>query len=115
MANDVAISCSFATARELHDHICVCQSFLDTNQPTKRKMSDKRSSCIEDLSNELWLDTFDYLDSTNLFLAFYGINKRINQLLVSQKFVSLSLSNSIDGSNSVGKFFQVYNEIVEYT
>ncbi|CAF0802102.1 unnamed protein product [Adineta steineri] len=44
-------------------------------------MLNRNPSCIEDLANELWLDMFDYLDWINLYSAFYGINKRINQLL----------------------------------
>ncbi|CAF1238315.1 unnamed protein product [Adineta steineri] len=44
-------------------------------------MLNRNPSCIEDLANELWLEIFDYLDWINLYSAFYGINKRINQLL----------------------------------
>ncbi|CAF3875657.1 unnamed protein product [Rotaria sp. Silwood2] len=38
---------------------------------------------IESLSNELLLDTFEYLDAYNLYQAFYGLNHRINGLLQS--------------------------------
>ncbi len=71
-------------------------------------MSDGKRSRIEDLSNEIWLEIFDYLDWINLFLAFYGINKRINQLLVSIKTLSLYSSYLVNQSNSIYLFFQVY-------
>lgn len=70
-------------------------------------MSDGRLSHIEDLPNKLWLEIFVYLDSTDLFMAFFGINQRINYLLISQKLVLLSLSNTRNSSKSIYGFFQV--------
>ena len=71
-------------------------------------MSDGKRSRIEDLANEIWLEIFDYLDWINIFLAFYGINKRINQLLVSIKTLSLYSFYLVNQSNSIYIFFQVY-------
>lgn len=70
-------------------------------------MSDEQPSRIEDLPNELWLEIFCYLDYINLFSAFYGINKQINELLVSSKILSLysSFFNFHSSSNYV--FFKV--------
>jgi len=70
-------------------------------------MSDEAPSRIEDLANEIWLEVFDYLDWINLFLAFHGINKRISELLVSIKVLSLYSSYLIKHSNSIYIFFQV--------
>jgi hypothetical protein len=39
------------------------------------------SNRLESLSNELFLDIFEYLDAYNLCQAFYGLNHRINTLL----------------------------------
>ncbi|CAF4962206.1 unnamed protein product [Rotaria sp. Silwood1] len=38
---------------------------------------------LESLSNELFLDIFEYLDAYNLYQAFYGLNNRINGILQS--------------------------------
>lgn len=70
-------------------------------------MSDEGPSCIEDLPNELWVEVFNYLDWINLFLAFHGIKKRINQLLMSIKVLSLYSSYLIHHSKSIYIFFQV--------
>lgn len=73
----------------------------------QKKNVGKKPLRIEDMPNEMWLSIFNYLDSTQRFLAFHGLNARINQLLISEKFYSLSLSNSIDRSNFIIDFFQV--------
>ncbi len=72
-------------------------------------MSREKRSRIEDLANEIWLEMFDYFDWINLFMAFYGINKRINQLLVSIKTLSLYSYYFVNQSNSIYIFFQVDN------
>ena len=37
----------------------------------------------ESLPNEIWLTVFTYLSSRHIWRAFFGINKRLNQLLTS--------------------------------
>ena len=39
---------------------------------------------LEQLVNELLLKVFDYLNCLTIFRAFYGLNHRFNQLIVSQ-------------------------------
>ncbi|CAF3076733.1 unnamed protein product [Rotaria socialis] len=46
-------------------------------------MSLTTNSKIEDLSTELWLEIFAYLKIRQQFHAFYGLNKRFNQTLLS--------------------------------
>ncbi|CAF4309275.1 unnamed protein product, partial [Adineta steineri] len=64
-------------------------------------MSNRNPSCIEDLANELWLEMFDYLDWINLYSAFYGINKRINQLLMNIRTLSIYSSYLINYLNTL--------------
>ncbi|CAF1409965.1 unnamed protein product [Adineta steineri] len=71
-------------------------------------MSDEVPSRIEDLPNEIWLEVFDYLDWINLFSAFYGLNKRINEFLLSIKYLSLYSSYLINSSNSIYICFQEF-------
>ncbi|UJR12563.1 hypothetical protein I4U23_016739 [Adineta vaga] len=71
-------------------------------------MFDKKSSCIEDLANELWLEVFEYVDWINLFTSFYGINERINQLIQSIKSLSLYSSYLVERSNSTYILFQEF-------
>lgn len=40
---------------------------------------------IEDLSNELWLDVFNYLNLYEQFKAFSDLNKRLNAILFSYR------------------------------
>ena len=74
--------------------------------PAKRRKTEVRTD-IECLPNELWLTVFNYLDWINLFSTFYGINKRINQLLMSINTLSIYSSYLITHSNSIYIFFQV--------
>ncbi|CAF0967257.1 unnamed protein product [Adineta steineri] len=64
-------------------------------------MSNRNPSCIEDLANELWLEIFDYLDWINLYSALYGINKRINQLLMNIQTLSIYSSYLINYLNTL--------------
>ncbi|CAF5210743.1 unnamed protein product, partial [Rotaria magnacalcarata] len=38
---------------------------------------------FESLPNEIWLSIFTYLPSRHIWRAFFGINRRLNQLLTS--------------------------------
>jgi hypothetical protein len=40
---------------------------------------------IEDLSIELWLEIFSYLNILHQFNAFFNLNKRLNQILFSYR------------------------------
>ncbi|CAF4166802.1 unnamed protein product, partial [Adineta steineri] len=71
-------------------------------------MSNEVPACIEDLANDLWFEIFGYLDWINLFSTFYGINKRINQLLMFVNVLSLYESYLINHSNSIYIFFQEF-------
>lgn len=77
------------------------------DEVNKEDMSDRAPSRIEDLANELWLDVFGHLDWINLFMAFHGINKRIDELLVRIKVLSLYSSYFTIHSNAIYIFFQV--------
>jgi hypothetical protein len=48
---------------------------------------------FDDLSNELLLDIFDYVDPRNLFHTFLNLNSRINNLLASLKCLPLIVNN----------------------
>ncbi|CAF2125395.1 unnamed protein product [Rotaria magnacalcarata] len=48
-------------------------------------MSLTMNSKIEDLSTELWLEIFAYLKIRQQFNAFFGLNKRLNQTLLSYR------------------------------
>ena len=70
-------------------------------------MSNETPTCIEDLANEIWLEIFGYLDCINLLSAFYGINKRFNQLLMSINTLSIYSSYLINQSNTMYMLFEV--------
>ncbi|UJR17482.1 hypothetical protein I4U23_004377 [Adineta vaga] len=71
-------------------------------------MSVERRSSIEDLANEIWLEMFDYLDWINLFSTFYGLNKRINQLLMCIKILSVYSSYLINQSDRIYLCFKEF-------
>lgn len=77
------------------------------NEVKKNEMSNERPSRLEDLPNEVWLEVFSYLDWINLFMAFYGIKKRINQLLTSINSLELYSSYLLYQYNSICILFQV--------
>ena len=75
---------------------------------TNEQMSDEISKLyIENLPNELWIEIFKYFDWMNLFSAFYGINKRINQLLMSIKVLSIYSSCLINYHHQIYLYFRV--------
>ena len=75
---------------------------------TNEQMSDEISKLyIENLPNELWIEVFKYFDWMNLFSAFYGINKRINQLLMSIKVLSIYSSCLINYHHQIYLYFRV--------
>lgn len=77
------------------------------NKIDRKEMSNRVPSRIENLPNEIWLEVFHHLDWINVFSAFYGINKRINQLLMCINTLSLYSSCLINYSNSIYVYFQV--------
>ncbi|CAF1514311.1 unnamed protein product [Adineta ricciae] len=40
-------------------------------------------NCLEKLSNEIFYEIFDYLDGFDIFRAFYGLNHRLQKLLIN--------------------------------
>ncbi|CAF1600489.1 unnamed protein product [Adineta ricciae] len=58
----------------------------------QKKISVQRRSCNEDLANELWLEMFEYFDYVDLLKAFFGLNRRTNQLIQSIKILLLRSS-----------------------
>jgi len=53
---------------------------------------------LEQLPNELFLQIFAYFDLRNLQLTFWGLNSRLNTLLLSIPNISIDLENSNDYS-----------------
>jgi hypothetical protein len=71
----------------------------------KNKEMSGQFSRIEDLANELWFEIFGYIKTEDLFMSFDGLNKRINELLLSINIISLSYSDL--NKDSILKFFKV--------
>jgi hypothetical protein len=51
---------------------------------------------LEDLSNELIIEIFDYTKISDLSVAFWNLNKRFNQLIRSLRYLSLNLTKNED-------------------
>lgn len=45
-------------------------------------MFTKKITCLEDLSNELFYDIFEFLDLPHVYQAFYSLNARFNRLII---------------------------------
>ena len=62
------------------------QSF---NHETKksRSLCSKSMTCIETLSNEVFLEIFDYLDGCDILNAFSNLNSRFQDLINSSKLL----------------------------
>jgi hypothetical protein len=56
-----------------------------------------RTTIMEDLPCELWLDIFVYLNIRERFDGFFGLNKRINQLLMNYHYY-INLKNNDETS-----------------
>ncbi|CAF4039874.1 unnamed protein product [Rotaria sordida] len=66
-------------------------------------------SSIEDLSNELFYDIFEYLDACKIYYAFSNLNYRFQQLINSS---SLLLKLKLDDSKSEKIFMNNYQQIL---
>jgi hypothetical protein len=56
-----------------------------------------QKTLIEDLSSELWFDIFAYLNIREQFNGFFNLNRRINQLLLTDHYY-ISLKNNDENS-----------------
>ncbi|CAF1393932.1 unnamed protein product, partial [Adineta steineri] len=62
-------------------------------------------TCLENLSNEIFLETFDYLHALDIFSAFGSLNKRISSIFQS---TLLRIIISIDHCRSQVDFLSSY-------
>ncbi|CAF1311754.1 unnamed protein product [Rotaria sp. Silwood1] len=53
-------------------------------------------TCLEDLSNEIFFELFDYLHALDIFTAFASLNKRISSILQSIALHVIILNNHYD-------------------
>ncbi|CAF4847111.1 unnamed protein product, partial [Rotaria sp. Silwood2] len=53
-------------------------------------------ACLEDLSNEIFFELFDYLHALDIFTAFASLNKRISSILQSIALHVIILNNHYD-------------------
>src|SRR3984957_2459804 len=65
-------------------------------------------TCIENLSNELFYEIFDYLDGLDIHIAFSNLNYRFEQLL---KCSSIRFKINLDHLTTKEIFLTNYNEI----
>jgi len=82
-------------------------NFFATYRRRTYMSSEPPKSCIENLPNELWVRIFTHIDWMNLLLAFYGLNKRINQLFLSTDVLSIYSSCLINRHDSIYLYFKV--------
>jgi hypothetical protein len=58
---------------------------------------------IEDLSSELWLDIFVYLNIRDQFNGFFNLNQRLQQLLLDYHYY-ISLKNNDENSQYLAEY-----------
>ncbi|CAF4388605.1 unnamed protein product, partial [Rotaria sordida] len=74
------------------DHMKRTLSFNPLSEENTKKLrsellNELRISSIENLSNELFNEIFDYLDGIDIYLAFSNLNHRFQQLLTSSSIL----------------------------
>ncbi len=80
------------------------------NSSPKKKFRSKLSiNSIENLSNELFYEIFDYLDVYDIFQAFSNLNYRFHQLLHDSPLLfKIRYSSSNDVNTNI------YNQIMQF-
>ncbi len=77
---------------------------------SEKKFQSKLSvNCIENLSNELFYEIFDYLDAWNVYNAFFNLNYYFNQLFNCSS-LRLKIKRYYRSSNDVNT--NIYNQIM---
>ncbi|CAF1627485.1 unnamed protein product [Rotaria sp. Silwood1] len=71
-------------------------------------MMNNRSFQFEFLPNEILIILFEYFDIRDLYRSFFNINTRLNNLLLSLKHLSLTISNSNQTLNEYDKILISY-------
>ncbi|CAF1418301.1 unnamed protein product, partial [Rotaria sp. Silwood1] len=74
------------------DHMKRTLNFSQLSEENTKKLRNElldelRISSIENLSNELFHEIFDYLDGIDIYLAFSNLNHRFQQLLTSSSIL----------------------------
>ncbi|UJR14520.1 hypothetical protein I4U23_001516 [Adineta vaga] len=69
------------------------------------------SSKLELLSNELLINIFSYLNTSDLFQSFYNLNIRLNSLIQSLKTLHLTLSENTDSIYNHSFFSHIHSLI----
>jgi hypothetical protein len=75
------------------------------NSSNKKFRSDLSINCIENLSNEIFYEIFDYLNAPEIYIAFSSLNYRFQQLLVNSSI--LYRIKLID--DSISEFMLIYH------
>ena len=64
-------------------------------------------STFETMSNELWMEIFEYFDLYALYSTFYSLNSRFNSIIChSQVHVNLNQINSLYFTSFIGEFIR---------
>ncbi len=79
------------------------------NSSTEKKL--RSINCIENLSNELFYEMFDYLDGYDIFQAFSNLNYRFYRLFNSSSLL-FKISSFYSSSNDVNT--NIYNQIMVF-
>jgi hypothetical protein len=83
---------------------------LSFDYSSEKKFQSKLSvNCIENLSNELFYEIFDYLDAWNVYNTFFNLNYYFNQLFNCSS-VRLKIQSYSSSSNDVNT--NIYNQIM---
>jgi hypothetical protein len=87
-------------------------SFNHSMQEKIKKFRSKLSiNCIENLSNELFYEIFDYLDGIHIYQALSNLNHHFQQLLNSS-FLLFKITYSSLGEAFLTNGNQIYNFVV---
>ena len=70
-------------------------------------------NCLENLSNEISYEIFDYLDGFDIFRAFYGLNHRLQKLLINPSMsMKCQLSSQVELNVHYQCFLQAFKQQV---
>ncbi|CAF1276540.1 unnamed protein product [Adineta steineri] len=86
-------------------------TFKESSEEDPKKSRNELGS-IENLSNEIFYEIFDYLDGLDICIAFSNLNYRFQQLLI---FSSFRYKINLDFSTKREKFLNNYKQIQHQT
>ncbi|CAF1140648.1 unnamed protein product [Adineta steineri] len=87
-------------------------TFKELSEENPKKLRKGELNSIENLSNEIFYEIFDYLDGLDICIAFSNLNYRFQQLLIFSSFrYKINLDFSTKRENFLNNYKQIQHQI----